>query len=247
MKKVITLALAAAALCAVAAVAIAQYQLPVVNVTGEIKPLQSAAKDPKKGKPRNVVVDFKAEIPKEAGVTAKTIIIKLDKNVNLSGSGFKHCSFNTLQSKGASACPKGSEIGKGGAKAVLGPNQQQLTYTIRLFSSGANDISLLLSGSVSVTAPLKGKLSNKGRTLTIAVPPEVQQPVKGLFASVTELSGKIDAVVKKNKRGNGYADETKCGRHRITVTVEFAPNTRPAPKAASGSVTTSNTCKKKRT
>ena len=246
MKKVITLALAAAALCAVAAVAVAQYQLPVVTVTGEIKPLQKAAKDPTKSKPRNVSVEFKAEIPKEARVTAKTIKIKLDKNVNLSGSGFKHCAYNTLATKGASACPKGSEIGKGGAKAVVGPNQAPLTYTIRLFSSGANDMSLLLSGGVSVPAPLKGRLSSKGRLLTIAVPAEVQQPVKGLYASVTELSGKIDAVVKKNKKGNGYADETKCGRHRISVTVDFAPNPGNPPKPnATGAVTTSNTCKKK--
>ena len=246
MKKVITPALAVVALCAAAAVAVAQYQLPVVNVSGSVTPLQKTAKDPTKKNPRNVSISFKAEVPKEARVTAKTITIKTDKNVGLSGRGFKFCPYATLASRGPSACPKGSEIGKGLAKAVLGPNQTPLTYTVRIFASGAVDVSLLLTGSPTVPAPLKGKISSKGTKLTISVPPEVQQPVKGLYASVTELQGKIDAVVKKNKKGNGFADETKCGTHRISVTVDFAPNPGiPAKPNATGTTVTKNTCKKK--
>ena len=243
MKKVITLVLATTALIAAAAVAIAQtYPLPVIETTGSITPIKKAAKDPKGKKTRNVEVKFKSTVNKEANVTAKTIIIKTDKNIKLSGTGFPFCTFSTLSSKGASACPKGSEIGSGGAKAVLGPNQTPLTFNVRLFASAARDVSLLLSGSVSVPAPLKGKLNRTGTQLTITVPPEVQQPVPGLFASLTELEGEIDAVTRK---GKGFAQEKKCGVHRLTVTVEFSPNGRPAPAPASDSTTTKNTCKKR--
>lgn len=241
MRKAFPLAVATTALLIVATVAVAQYALPVVTVTGSITPDKKSAKDPKGKKTRNVDVAFKATVNKEANVTAKQIDITLDKNVKLSGKGFPFCTFATLVATGPTACPKGSEIGSGGANAVLGVKQTPVVYKIRLFASAARDISLVLSGSVPVGAPLKGKLNSKGTLLSIAVPPQVQQPVLGFFASLTELSGKIDAVTRK---GKGFAQEKKCGKHRITVKVTFADNPRSAPQPASGSVTTKNTCKK---
>jgi hypothetical protein len=248
LKRLAIIGLAVAATLAMAAVAVAQYVLPVVTIT-------EASVTPKGGtkkKPKNATVKVGFTVNRESNSTADQIIFNLPANVRLSGKGFKYCPATKINQPGAGggvkSCPKGSKVGTGSAVAYAG--NTRIDYAITIFAASKNEIALNLAGNVTVPA-LRGIISAAGapygQKITIEIPPQVQRPIAGLYSAITEThatigpaTGKVTAtkkvrrngklVKKKYKKTVPFVGLTGCpkdGTHDLGVRLHFVPNPNP--------------------
>jgi hypothetical protein len=190
---------------AVAGVAIAQYALPQVTLTGTITPTKGGTKK----KPKNATLTATFNVNKESRSTVSRITYLLPKNAKVSGKGFRFCPASQINNNGVGSCPKGSQVGTGSATALLGPQQTPIQFSIKVFAGSANEIALALSGSVPAPA-FRGIISNAGgsfgQKITVDVPATVQQPIKGLYSYITSVTAKLGGV--KGSTGKGKKKKT---------------------------------------
>ena len=83
---------------------------------------------------------------------------------------------------------------------------------------GKNELLFVLSGSAN--AVLHGKI--KGSTMTIAITPDLQQPVPGVYSALNGLKTTISK--KKGSKSLISATGCKSKKHTVSVTVGYAPN-----------------------
>ena len=94
---------------------------------------------------------------------------------------------------------------------------------------GKNELLFVLSGVAN--AVLHGKI--KGSTLTIAITPELQQPLPGVYSALNDLT----TTISKKKGTNSLISTVGCKtkKHTVSVTVGYAPNpTAPAEAVGVG-------------
>lgn len=243
MKKLVLLGLTVTTALAFAAVAIAQYSAPAtVDLTGSIKPKKAGTK----AKPANGKVNLKFVVNEESNTTIDRITYTLDKDVKLNGKGFPTCSVDFLATNPVSACPKKSRIGKGSAKALLGPSKTPLDFVVTVLVGGPKKITLYLDTNL-FDIPIEGTL--KGRKLDIPLPERVYRPVAGLYAYVTEVDATIGKAAIKKKKGKKkktvpYVSIKGCtgGNHSYKVDLHAIPNPNP-PAAENLSDSGSSKCK----
>jgi hypothetical protein len=238
LRRIAILGLAIAATLAVAAVAVAQYALPKTVLTGKVTPTNAGTKK----KPKNGTLTMAFTVNKESNSTADQIVFLIPKNTKLSGKGFRYCPATQINNDGVQSCPKGSKIGSGTATALVGPRQTQFNFTITIFAASKSEISMLLEGNI--TTALTGVISKAGtpfgQKLTVDIPPQVQQPVPGLYANITSVSAKIGPAKgkpttkkvkgKKKKFQNYFVGVNGCPKdrvHHMGVRLHFAPNPNP--------------------
>ncbi|MEA2141777.1 MAG: hypothetical protein QOI64_207 [Solirubrobacteraceae bacterium] len=249
MKKLATIGLALTAMLALAAVAIAQYALPTTTLTGKVVPTKAGTKK----KPANGSVEMEFKVNgRESNVTASEIEFLIDKDIRISGKGLPFCPATKIQNEGEASCPKGSKVGDGSAEALVGPNNTQFLFTITIYAASANEIAMQLKGPISKV--LTGKITNAsgefGQKISVAIPPEVQQPIKGLYAKITRVKAKLGKKQgsvgrgKKKKKTN-FVGIQGCGskQHHLGVRLTFAPNPNP-PAQGSDEARTTVKCKK---
>jgi len=223
---------------ALAAVALAQNPSPSTTaptVTGSVSPARAGTKS----KPRASTIKLFVK-NNRTDATVSRITIFLPKDVKLSGKGFPFCTAATLNSKGKVGCKAGTKAGSGTASAVVGPGRAPLKFTNTVYIGSANSLVFYVEqvgGTVrkALTAPITSAGGKFGRKLVINIPPDLQQPAPGVFASLVD----IKATIKATRRTSSLASTTGCptGRkHRIGVTFGFTPN-KDFP--ATGSVTNS--------
>jgi hypothetical protein len=261
LKKFAILAIAITSMLAVTAVAVAQYALPVVNLTGSISPTKAG----KKKKPRAAVLKAVFTVNKESNSTASRIVYSLPKNVKLDGKGFKFCTATQINNQGTASCPAKSKVGTGSATAVVGPRQSPLNFTVGIYAASRNSLALSLTGPLAIALP--GAITKAGgkfgQKITVDIPTRVQQPVAGLYGNITGVTANIGCVPTSNSQGTvtgctkkattgkgkkkrGYVSVNGCPSdrtHDFGVQLTFVPNPNP-PQQSTASDEAAGTCRK---
>jgi len=233
---------AGAAAIALGAAGVAYAQNPAGSITGTAS--VSPTKAGTKSKPKNEKLTLKVTNDSASKTTASSIKITLPSTLKLSTKGLKQCTKSDddiLRQTPAKAC-KGSIAGSGSANAVVGPTQPNpvpLKFAVTPIVGKNQLLFYLAATSLANKYVLHGKIS--GKSLTITITPDVQQPVPGLYSALVDLTSTLS--VKKGK--NYLISSTGCsgGMHKIPVTVGYVNNPTP-PTATSASTTLEAKCSK---
>jgi hypothetical protein len=203
----------------------AQAPEPSITATAKVAPTKSGTKS----KPKNEKLTLFVKNDPASATTASKITIKLPSTLALSTKGLTQCTANDdrIVSTVGSVC-KSANIGSGKANALVLANNLAVVFNVTAFA-GKNELLILLtSEQVGNKYVLHGKI--KGRTLTIAIPEEVQQPLAGLYAALVDLK-----VTLSKKKGKSYLIKStgcKSKKHTLDVTVGYAPNPNPPSKSS---------------
>ena len=235
---------AGAAVLAVGAAGVAYAQTPaapVVTGTAKLSPSKAGTKS----KPANVKFSLNVTNNQESKTTAKQIAITFPSTLKLSTKGLPQCtkSDNAIINSGPKVACKSSIAGSGTADAIAGPFAQTpaAIHFIVTPLVGKNQLLFYLAAQGGVTNKyvVHGKIS--GRKMTITIPPDVQQPVPGLYSALTGLNTTLG--MKKGK--NFLISSTGCssGADKVGVAISYAPNPGP-PSQPSASTTASAKCSK---
>lgn len=234
---------AGAAVLALGAAGVAYAQNPAPSITGTAS--VSPSKAGTKSKPKSEKFTLKVTNDGASKTTAKSIKITFPSTLKLSTKGLTQCtkSDEVIVSQTPQKACKASIVGTGSANAILGPQSPTpapVKFTVTPIV-GKNQLLFYLAGQGAVTNKyvLHGKIS--GKTLTIAITPDVQQPVPGVYSALVDLSSTLS-----KKQGKHYLiSSTGCSgrKHKVPVTVGYAPNP-VAPAASTASTTLVAKCSK---
>lgn len=208
-----TTALAVTVASALGVTAIAQAV--AVDQTLSVKTLgkKGTAKKPQKIS-LNVLTTTNAKDGKSNGTYGTTqAVIHFDKNLKFNNAKFPTCSEAKI-SADASKCPSGSKIGSGGATAVVGTSGLIIVNpSIVAWNGPKNTLNLQLitkPGENDASGVIVGKLKNDtgkfGKKLVVTIPKKFQQPVTGLFATLTRFRTKVGRTVN----GVNYVESVGC-------------------------------------
>jgi hypothetical protein len=245
LRKYLIAAIAALATMAFAAVAVAQSS--EVTSTASVSPKKAGTKK----KPKNTSLTTVVTSTASDRITTK-IEIQLPKTLAISAKGFATCSVKTILKANGKDCKKGSKVGKGTADALAGigtSNPVPVTFDVTAFVSGAKKINFLLVarglGNVYISPGTLSKTS-KGPKLTVKVPAGAQQPVTGLWATLTRLNTTLGKKSGKHKliASTGCKSKQQTIGTKLTFASPPPPGgTTPTP-AGSGSTSTTAACTK---
>jgi hypothetical protein len=205
------------------ATALAQNPGPVVNA------------DVKAAKHK---LSFKVVNSATSKTTVKNIKLALPAGVKLDGKGMKSCKLSVLTNQGPAGCSSASKLGTGVAYAYLisdesapdcvalnGNSPDCLTFDTTFYVGARKQLNVFLKQrGGDVQNVFAGKISSDGRTLSIDVPAELQQPVTGLYSALLQLSGTFN-------KGTFVTTTKTSGVAKATLT--YAPNGAAAPVPAS--------------
>ena len=233
---------AGAAALALGAAGVAYAQNPAGSITGTAS--VSPTKAGTKSKPKSEKFTLKVTNDSASKTTAGTIKITFPSTLKLSTKGLTQCtkSDNDIINQGPAKACKGAIAGSGTANAVLGPqsaNPTPLGFKVTPIVGKNQLLFYLAATSLSNKYVLHGKIS--GKSLTITITPDVQQPVPGLYSALVDLKSTLS--MKKGK--NYLISSVGCsgGKHKIPVTVGYVANPTP-PTAPSASTTLEAKCSK---
>ena len=147
----------------------------------------------------------------QPGFATKRTVVHLPKGLRTHGDKFKHCSAATLNASGPTACPSGSKVGSGTASGNALGQTENLTVTA-FNGQGSKQLLLFVQGSTplqiasTIIGTVKSDTGKYAYKLDVSIPPNLQQPLTGVFATLTKFQTVIGA-----KRGTqGYVDSTGC-------------------------------------
>jgi hypothetical protein len=208
MRKLLIAATALTVALAIAAVAYAQNATPIINGALKVTPTKAGTTK----KPKNGLVQMGFTVNQESNSTVKRIEFTIPKKVKIDGTGFKHCSVNTINQNGDDACPGKSKVGTGTATALLGPQKSQLNFNIEIYVQADKTLALYLQTSLFNIA-IEGQI--QGPVIGIDIPERVQSPVSGLYAYITGVSAKLG-------KQSGISGEVTTGSGKKKKTRYFA-------------------------
>jgi hypothetical protein len=230
---------AAALALGAAGVAYAQNPAPAPTATAKVSPSKAGTKS----KPKATKLTLSVTNNEESKTTASKIAITLPSTMKLSLKGLTACtkSDDDLVNNGPGIC-KAAKAGSGTAHAQLtpfGPGSTELTFNVTAIVGKKDLLFHLASQTTSNNYVLHGKIS--GKTLTIGIPPEVQQPIPNLYSALKDLTSTL--YVKKGK--NALITSTGCtgGQQKLGVKITYAPNPTP-PAATTASTSAPAKCSK---
>jgi hypothetical protein len=233
-----TLIAAGVAALSLSLTGVAHAQDPSITATVKVSPSKSGTSK----KPKNETFELSVKNDPASKTTASSIKVTLPKTLKLSTKGFKQCtaSDNELISSGGNAC-KGSKAGPdGSANATIITNGAGVPFKVTPFI-GKNELLFFLQATtVSNKYVVHGKI--KGRTMTITIGPNLQQPLgqgAGLYAALVDIKTKLTA--KKGKNYLFSSTGCKSKKHTVNVTVGYADNPNP-PAKRSASTTADAKC-----
>jgi len=210
-------------------VAFAQNPDPSIEASVTASPTKAGTKS----KPKGVTFNLAVVNDPASKTTAKSIEVTFPSTVKLSTKGLDQCTATDEALIADPTVCKKSYAGTGKASALLNPHAAApgpLSFNV-LPIVGKNELIFVLSGSAN--AVLHGKI--KGSKMTIAITPQLQQPVPQVYSALNKLSTKL----KKSKGSNNLISTVGCKskKHTIKVTVGYAPNPdAPTKPSASDSV-----------
>jgi hypothetical protein len=220
--------LAALALACVASLGLASMASAATTAKLDIK--LSSAKAGTSKKPKAVKLNFDLAVDTDDGTsppTTKETVVSFSKGIKFNSNIFPSCTLATLNSKGPSACAKGSKVGTGSAVALVGgsPGEPKPTTTETLKVTAYNgpqgkSLLLYLDGDspAVIKQAIEGKLTKAsspfGYQLDVTIPPNLQQPVPGVFAPLVDFKVNAGATLKKKKGKKtvkiNYIETTSC-------------------------------------
>jgi len=166
-------------------------------------------------KPKGQTLNYRIQLGTDDGTsppTTKDTTVSFGKGIRFNASKFPSCTLETLNSKGPSGCAKGSKVGTGSATALVGgsPGEPAPTTTetlkVTAFNGpGGKKYLLYLDGDspAVIKQAIEGTLQTApgdfGYSLTVIIPPNLQQPVPGLFAPLVDFSVKTGGTLTKTK------------------------------------------------
>jgi hypothetical protein len=207
-----------------AGIAYAQTPPPSVTVTASVSPTKAGTKaKPKAEKFKLAVVNSK-----ESKTTAAKITITFPSTLKLTTSGLDQCTASDDALIASTAVCKKSIAGKGTAHALVNPFADapaQVEFKVTPIV-GKNELLFVLKSPIA-QAVLHGKIA--GKKLTIAITPELQQPVTGTYSALLDLTTELSKT--KGTKALIVSTGCKSKKHSVGVTVGFVPN--PNPPAAS--------------
>jgi hypothetical protein len=216
------------AVLVVPATALAQNPAPVVSV------------DAKAAKHK---FSFKVINSAASKTTLKNIKLKLPAGVKLDGKGLKTCKLSALLNEGPAACSSASKLGKGVAYAYLisdkaapdcvalnGNSPDCLTFDTTFYVGARKQLNVWLEQrGGGVQKAFSGKISSDGRTLSIDIPSDLQQPLTGVYSALLQLSGTFN-------KGSFVTTTKTSGVAKATLTYAFNGTPAPAPASATDSI-----------
>jgi hypothetical protein len=223
-----------------AGIAYAQNAAPSIVVNTSVSPSKAGTKKKPKAEKFTITVTNNVN---ESKATASSIKITFPSTLKLSTKGLPQCtkSDDALTNGGPSLCKK-SIAGSGSSHVILGPstgNPTAVTFQVTPIVGKNQMLYYLNAPAINTKAVLHGKLS--GRSQTISIPANLQQPVPGLYSAIVDLH----TVISLTKGKHSLVTSNKCsgGGHKVAVTETFVPNPTP-PAATSATATGIAPCKK---
>jgi len=148
---------------------------------------------------------------KEEQFATKRAVIFFDKNLVFAKSNYPSCS-KTQIAQDDSKCPAASRVGKGTASAeAVGQTQDDLV--IKAYDGpGATKFFLKIEGNEPLKidsvldASLKTASGKFGKKLEVIIPNNLQQPLTGVFATLTRFTTTVFASAK----GQSYVSLKSC-------------------------------------
>ena len=239
MRKSLIAASAAALAIGGAGVAYAQNAAPSIVVNTSVSPSKAGTKKQPKAEKFTLTVTNNVS---ESKATASSIKITFPSTLKLSTKGLPQCTKSdaAIINAPTTACKK-SIAGTGTSHAILGPTTAApLPITFQVIPIvGKNQMLYYLNGpAVNTQAVLHGKI--RGRSQTITIPANLQQPAPGVYSAIQDLH----TVISLRKGKHSLVSSSGCsGGHKITVTETFVNNPTP-PAAPSATQTGIAACKK---
>jgi hypothetical protein len=198
MRKLLLAVVAAiTAVLAVAAVASAIQGTQGIKVTATNKKAGTKAKPKSLGK--FVVTTITTPAPNEPPFATSLAVISFDKNIVFGGSKFKECKDSTGATIDTSC--KSAKVGGGSAKGVALGQVENLTVTAYNGPKGKS-IYLHVRGTapLDINSVIVGTLKNAtgayGKKLNVPIPANLQQPLAGVFATLTSFSTSVGGTSK---------------------------------------------------
>lgn len=152
----------------------------------------------------------------EAGTFAtKTAIISFDKNIVFGASKFPACSLTQVE-KDETKCKTGSKVGAGSATAVF--SGQTINLTVKAYNGNTKGTKIYLlvqNAQFGINKALDGTLGAAsgayGKKLTVKIPTNLQQPVAGAYATLTDFKTSVGGTSK----GTPYAAIKGCSGGKL--------------------------------
>jgi hypothetical protein len=139
----------------------------------------------------------------EPPATTASVTAYLPPDVSLQGDGFPRCSLATIAQAGVEACPDGSQLGSGTIRGLVGAARAPVefgAYVVNGSSPGGVIFHLFIPGSLQFAFEGQVVPSNDpafGSMLVVPIPPELQQPVPGIYHAITDF----DLLLHANAAG----------------------------------------------
>lgn len=175
-------------------------------------------------KPRSVgtlTVDLAVNVDaSDAPFATKSTVIYFDKNLVFNSAKFPSCTEPQARS-GAAKCTK-AKVGSGSAQGLALGQQENLTVTAY---NGPKGKTLLLrvrgTQPLLIDTVLVGKLQRAsgkyGKKLVVAIPDNLQQPVTGVYATLTRFVTKVSGSVS----GTPYIGLKACPKRKLSFGSKF--------------------------
>ena len=217
MRKV---ALLAMTLTLVVAVGVAYAVTPTTDLKVSVSPSKAGTKK----KPRKIVLKVEPTLqpnPNDPAFAVSESIIHFDKNLVFNGKKFPACTAAQVQAN-PNACKK-AQVGTGSATASVSGSPVNLL--VRLYNKAPKGSGVLLrvdgQGGVSVQGVLVGALQKDsglyGYKLDVTIPESLQQPVQGLYATLTDFK----TTVNKTLKGTPYVGLKGCNGGKLHFMADF--------------------------
>lgn len=198
-----------------------------VNLTASVSPAKSGTPD----KPTPASANLTAKISgapvgaADGSGATQSIEAKLPYPMLFNPVAFPACDGAQVRAR---SCPRSARIGTG---KVVGQAAGGIVQELKLTAYNGKGYRLLMlvegTSPLRIDSVLEGSVRSAdgpyGMALLSEVPDNLQQPVPGVFATVTEFSLKIDATRKIRGKTIGYFNTAGCsgGRWPIQVTVTY--------------------------
>jgi len=151
----------------------------------------------------------------------KATVVHLDKNFVFNGKAVASCSNSQVLSD-QTKCPAGSKLGTG--KATGNALGQTENLTVTAFNGpGGNKLELHVVGSAPlvIDSVIEGVLVSDsglyGKKLTVEIPENLQQPLTGVFATLTDFQ----VGLKGGSAKKPYIGMKGCSGGKINMKVDL--------------------------
>jgi hypothetical protein len=123
------------------------------------------------------------------------------------------------KSKSTSSCPAGSKIGTGHVTALAnnGGIVEEIDVTAYVTKTGSLGLFLNADRPVPIATMLDGKV--RGRTIDVAIPTNIQEPVTGVKSGIKTLRFTLNGKAKIKGARHGIVESTSCTGNKWTAQV----------------------------